>query len=923
MKYDLYIDDQLCDLNEDSLISLTYTMENLTNPTVVRNSYSHEVSLPQTPQNDRIFNSLYRNDYRDAGATFSPMEQVPFVIYNEMNEVAERGYIKVSEITFSNHTHTYGVTLFGGLGSFFYDMAYDNNGEALTLADLQYRANAMLEELLDFNINRVVVSNAWHRLANDSTLTQYDVFNFAPTYQGVPSGEFDASKALYMARATTNGGDTLTQPIYGVAQPKDGNKMHRRYSADGTDSRYRFSLVDLGEEKTEWEMKDLRSYLQRPVLRINKLFEAIKKRASALGYTFDLDSVFFNESNPYYHNAWMTLPSLQSLTPNSNKVALNISGEVVVDGSASQTFTLEMSLPSTEVGDFGTDLSDISIVLPDLNVGVVLGGARDIGIESASISSPNKKRRSVWFVQVVGKKNENVVVASEVKGIVDAIDSDIDLVSVANKVGYLPANPPTSVSVGYEVLAGSFLGKKHFADGDALSFSQGAIEFSFKQTRISEIPDYWELRVEKYCYTDKGSADTIYVTYKDGSHILRTTASITTGEAVIAYGSGYVQAAQNVRSGALIRKKKLYDIGKTPTDVMLSYAKLFGLVWHYEAQSNNITLMPRSTFYTGQEVDWSARIDHSKDITIKPFVFDKRFYDFQLEAEGTWAEAYKTKYGRVYGSQRVNTGYAFDNEAKNLLDGNALKGGAEVLEQSKFFCNITKDNKICPSVFLDGGKYQLYNGEETKEYDVESMNGTTVEHFNELFGYDAYSKLQLHKDGKLIEGGGTLLLHMGNIDIEGTSPYRNFRLTDDQPEMSILNEGTPCWILEGSIVGSLDGETIPRFVRAGTIGGAKYSLDMGIPQELDNPEADKSAVERSIYSQYWAKYLSDRYDKNSRVMTAYVDLRGVQVNNALFRKFYYFDNAWWALNKINNYSITVEGSTQCEFVKIQNRNNYK
>ena len=40
------------------------------------------------------------------------------------------------------------------------------------------------------------------------------------------------------------------------------------------------------------------------------------------------------------------------------------------------------------------------------------------------------------------------------------------------------------------------------------------------------------------------------------------------------------------------------------------------------------------------------------------------------------------------------------------------------------------------------------------------------------------------------------------------------------------------------------------------------------------------------------------------------------------RKFYYFDNATWILNKIDNYTPGFNNFTNCQFIKIQDKTNY-
>ena len=63
-------------------------------------------------------------------------------------------------------------------------------------------------------------------------------------------------------------------------------------------------------------------------------------------------------------------------------------------------------------------------------------------------------------------------------------------------------------------------------------------------------------------------------------------------------------------------------------------------------------------------------------------------------------------------------------------------------------------------------------------------------------------------------------------------------------------------------------------------------------------------------------------DDDSAVVTAWVDLRGMRVDETLLRQFYAFDGALWALNRIIDHSLTTFGPTKCEFVKVQAITNY-
>ena len=192
-KISLYIGDQLADLDDQSFILFNYQMDDLSNPTIVKNSYSQQITLKGTPANNRIFGDYFRTDRMVAntggqtGVDFNASQKVPFTIYNETSEILESGYVKLDSISRQRQDIQYKVTLYGGLGSFFYALSYDENGNKRTLADLDYLGTDSPDTELNFIINAETVHEAWRRLQEDTTESSiWDVINFAPAYNGIP-----------------------------------------------------------------------------------------------------------------------------------------------------------------------------------------------------------------------------------------------------------------------------------------------------------------------------------------------------------------------------------------------------------------------------------------------------------------------------------------------------------------------------------------------------------------------------------------------------------------------------------------------------------------------------------------------------------------------------------------------------------------
>lgn len=310
-KVSLYIADTKVDLDDDSLILFNYTKDDLSNPTAVKNSYSHKVTLKGTPTNNKLFGDIFRMDRQTlyseefAGAFFDPMRKTPFQIFDETSAVLESGYIKLDNVSRIGNDISYTVTLYGGLGSFFYGLTYNEDGTKRTLADLSYltfdgrRINKM-----SVYASSETIADAWNYLSvGSSDFAYWNIVNFAPCYNGIPE-DFDANKAL-MRGAYVYGNGVTKQTVDGVEY----------YQKTGTNS----NLATFANPHTEWELCDLRWYLQRPVISMRAIIEAICYSENNGGYDVDLDLSFFNSDNAAYYDAWLTLPMILKDDRSSNE----------------------------------------------------------------------------------------------------------------------------------------------------------------------------------------------------------------------------------------------------------------------------------------------------------------------------------------------------------------------------------------------------------------------------------------------------------------------------------------------------------------------------------------------------------------------------------------------------------------------------
>ena len=912
-KISLYIGDQLADLDDQSFILFNYQMDDLSNPTIVKNSYSQQITLKGTPANNRIFGDYFRTDRMvantggQAGVDFNASQKVPFTIYNEMSEILESGYVKLDSISRQREDIQYKVTLYGGLGSFIYALSYDENGNKRTLADLDYLGTDSPDTELNFIINAETVQEAWRRLQEDTTASSmWDVINFAPAYNGIPEGNFSPDKGL-MIPSQMGLKDEI--PVDGVTY--------------GLKSGY--ALVNLAEAHDEWAVKDLRSYLQRPIFSMKAFWKAIRNSANNGGYEVDTSTIQDHTKFGNYSALWMTLPmisSIGSIKQVSGDLSITLSSSATTGNSVGR-FDITGSVPA------GTNVI--------ANLHCKMRWNMPSGANSYTSLSPIATYRfgrntiskiSAIFIQAVAYgEDESVVGGSKIKVYADG-STTMD--AIAAQCGYTPAwaadYENLSITEYTKVSAGVF------ELPNDLAFTVEAQDVAYYKILVSVYPG------TKRTYEAGGSGGTTVTTGYD-----TTAGNISTPVMYVNYDTGYTPestfivagttadsitytSSESLRSGAIITKAMLLSTSKTPAEYMLSFCKIFGLYFTYDNANKKVTILRRNDLYQDETIDLTRRVDLSKGISIKPLVFDAKWYDFILEGVGgAFYEEYLNVEGIPYGVQRVNTGYDFNADSVNLMESVVFKNAATILARSKYFNYILDGQVFKPSPFLDkGNTYTLWSPDgETLETDISCPpNSATLEYYNENPNYKGYDinsarKLELRTaDNKPVDGADVLVFH------EGWDRYDYFKLTDDVPAMDVLNDGVPCWMLGAGGTGA-DGLNIPifqRYIYANTA-VIDDSLDFGVPHQLDIPGVMHSEG-CTVYERGWKKYISDRYDVNTKVMTCRVNFAGIQVNQELLRKFYWYDNSLWVLNAIRNYSLTTYDPVECEFVQVQDKNNY-
>ena len=887
-KISLYIDGRLADIDEQTFILFNYTMDDLSNPTIVRNSFSQQVTLPGTPGNNAIFGDAFRTDRQvdynsgNSGAGFNPSRKTDFAIYNELGEIVESGYCKLDSVVRKGVNVTYKVSLYGGLGSFLYSLSYAPDGRKLTLADLDYMGNADPSEL-DFTINANAVLDAWARLGGDTSKdAMWDVISFAPAYNGYPDN-FSADKGV------------LSLPGAGLPDTYNG------YS-----SKSGYGLVNLANKQDEWAVKDLRSYLQRPVLSMRAFIEAISDPSNNGGYVVDHSYLDLVPSL----DLWLTLPTIPSLgsqKQTSGGLSVTMTSSATT-GNSIGTFNVSGAVPSGAVVN-ATLRCKVRFNTP--------AGADSYATLGLSGTSGNHTRFGFAFLQMVAYASDNTIVGGSSVYVVSDNPNDSPQPSFVGFTPPFPTNDYESVYItsASKVSAGVFeLDKELIFKVDAQNVAYYVLKcYAYHGTGV-RVRNEWQ-----YTY-DGTSSGSLMMLFHSYSEIYNANSSF------IVNGSGNsitMTDPDALRSGARVTKKMLLSSSHTPAEYLISLCKMFGLYFLVSQDERKVTIVTRDGLYRNETIDLTERVDLSHDVEVVPLVFDAKWYKFALEGVGgAFYDEYLDVEGIEYGVQMVDTGYDFNAETRDLLDGNVYRNAVTILQSNRYW-NIIENNGIfLPSPFVDtGNTITRWNAsDETQDTPISCPPSTSIiTYYNTDFnGYDRSNAVKVQfadAEGKPVDGKDVLLY------LDGFRTYASFKVSDDLPVMSVVNDGKPCWILDEGA--GVDVPLFSRYYIVNDDGVDKivYSLDFGVPRQLDIPSLRYNSY-ATLYERRWKAYLTDRYDVNSKVMRCRVDFRGMMVDHQLLRKFYYYDGSLWVLNKITNHSLTTYDPVECEFVKVQDKNNY-
>lgn len=929
----LYIADQLVDIDSESIISLTYTLEETNNPTIVKNSFSKSISLPATANNNDLFGHIYDlsratilDSSKMAGVHFNTLKRTPFQLFIE-GELVESGYIQLTGISKSNGVPRYTIQAFGGLGDFLYNLMYDESGDKKSLASLAFGFEGYTgdpKDEMNFNITKNVVNNAWGSLPRSNRNIFAEAITFVPAYNGVAK-DFDAQHALFNYNAVTE-----------MNIPRTLSNSGTTYS-----SLNGYGCLEFNRSLDEPETRDLRSYLQRPAISVKALFDACCKDVNNGGYRVTLDPAFFNEGNAMYWDSYITLPMLSTNTE-SKDVSYSFGAAAGFVGLADR-FVSESTLATIDVTSIATNARvNVNVALSlklDTATWNYFTDFDEYAVEVNPSGDPNafdhtyfkRSHHSAFLAQVLilDDNDDILAVSSEYafsnRGKFDKTWKTYSPISADSGVVNVVGRFCNFIFVQSDTKSNTFL-----INASSIVGGTKSIKVVLRLQRV--FPEKRTTGAGDMYISDQGvvTSDKPLSKYV----ITNKVVSIDTADS---YAEVTTSHLPSISSNSLVTKDILLGNTDSPADYLLSYIKLFNLRLIKDIANKSVTITPN--YFTGDIIDIDSRIDRGQAMNITPNLIDKKFLRMGLEQPDTYfATKYRNTYKIDYGQKRVDTGFDFNVDTEDIYDKNVYTSAVPCLVTSKYCYNYFNQNGA--EVFAplaDDPKLILANAmpdkanfatASTQLTSAEIIDASKTTPFNIIKGYDLMPRMCYFDESEgtreAVDISNNLIIYNGKqslYDYKGNAV--SYWLTDDVPEMIHL-AGKNCYLLTNSIYEEgIECDRLPQFLsmRINLHNTVEDSFDFGKSKESYIPGITyPDGV--TLYDKYWSSLYADRLNVDTCKVTCFGDLSGMMINGEALRSFYYFDNNYWLLNKVVDYDPTRTKLTKCEFIKVQNTSSY-
>ena len=810
--------------------------------------------------------TLAESSINHIGIYFNPLKKLSFRL--EWNStLLMSGYAKMNEVKQKKGKGTYELTLFGQLGKVFQDMkkiTFDTTTE-----EKDYLING--DNYVDEYISKDLVWNSWNsagqttndlKKVGESGYKVTDIIGFAPNNaisEGFDCKSYQNNNSIL--KYTDTLGDSFTQATGVNPDSAIPNGMMPR------------------------EIGEYRSYLQLPYIYFNKLFKIFQEKSEQItGYKFNLHQNWFNDANPYWKKLVMMLKQFKVDKDDGTRHNLYTmrDGDLYWSGSSAS-----MSEVKTQ---------DLMAYSKQEQIEIVNG----TGVIPAVFTIPEKASINISFEvpmyiqSPTVIKNSKILSAKLANGMLylrisiynqndEEIDYRVYKVRSTNDPDY-DADQDTS-GWPYNTLI-------KIAAGDPTETTGYYYYWRFNVKDTFTVTEYSQLthsKNESFYFKYEAKWSDRYGSPLVGNPVLLYTDGSYSTKAIYVRQDWDATVNMNIstelkRSFAHFTLNDLWNKDFNLFDIIINYCKTYRIYITVDDINKTINFTPQQALFDNYEVvNWTNKIDKSKDFIVKPVTFDKKYVLFNYVDNKTYlGEEYKKKYGVNYGDYKVITDYNFNNEEEKLFSKAAI-GSIVNTNNVLSWTNIYNNHKI---IYSFPAEIYLYNK---------------------------------NKDGKQVDLFGSYFFHNGlaSFSTEAELNLRSVKLSDDGATQ--VRNNTYCYIDKYNDAVSIMRE-VYTYPKLDILNGSNFCT-FNTPSE-NYTYLQNYSGKNTIFTNFWQTYINERYNVQNKLVTCYVDLTPTDFINFKWSNFVKIDNNLYLVNKIYDYDVTSNQTTKVDLITLYDINGY-
>lgn len=875
----LYIENQFIELDNEVQFAITKTFEDITNPTSIINDWSKTVSIPFTDNNNEVFGHIYNPDrltlYTSdesltTGLYFDPLKKLDFRLeWDSM--LLMQGYAKMTSVTKSNGKGRYNVTLNGELGKVFQEM------KKITFDETAYTGEDKDKYWIDGsiyvkeNLNKELIKTCFE--TEPVSLELYNKNHYKYKVTDIIGFTANNSKIPDFFKY-----DSCEYESYKSKQ--FATILDEKEWTSSTGEVFKEFLLQTGVEPSTIvengllprQVGEFRSYLQLPFIYFNKLFQIFTKKVEDLtDYKCTLDGDWFNGGNPYWNNLVYMLAPFYDEGSESEEVYSNFVNDDILTNAFGVYDYGDAKILANSRNNW--ELVDGSNILNSSKQMFINHGSEyefEVNLNNMQIATLNGgyvkckiNPKQTFFLDLVFKPNDST-----------GIQETIPLFAIMDDSANFSYDGYETIKIGDLTDNYTQNDKNYFSS----TFNLAKVVRTHKFIKNTENGYFnvWisvrHLPVNQSYTMYRFERENEYGTISTSNQ--ETLIKLNTNENTNILNLKY--KVKNIQSSYTFNLNTLWNKKYNLFSEILKYCKMYKILIKIDDSNKTINFVQFNKYFQNFTIeDWSNKLDLSKDYIIKPITFENKYVLFNYDDfDSDLYKEYKELFGFGYGEYKLTTEYNFNSEEKKLFEG--IKP------------SIIYTPNILSWQTLDDCKIEYYVPYEKYIYNSDA-EGKNTDVFGSMFFYNG----------------------LQNFDAELGDVY----ISDDTEFQKVVSE------FMYITFSSSDKVKVSKFPNLDIVGKNNLST-FGTPllnYTLDSTSYDNKT---NLFTNFWQKYLDERYNTNNKIVTCYLDITPIDYYNFDFNKFIKIDNQLYFVNKIYDYDITSNSTTKVDLITVQDLNGY-